>query len=381
MDNMNFETNNNSVFPEKDYKNKGKRRTAALLAAAILFSASAGYMAGSFGTKNAVLMEANAAEETIKVAGQPLSIPEIAQIALPSVVEITTEAKVTGMYMRQSVVSGAGSGVIISADGVILTNNHVIDGASKITVTLQNGESYEGKLTGSDSRSDLALIKIDATGLQPAEIGDSDKLVVGEAVVAVGNPLGRLGGTVTNGIISAMNREITIDSETFNLLQTNAAINPGNSGGGLFNEYGQLIGIVNAKSAGSDIEGLGFAIPINIAMKVVEDLETSGFVTGRPQAGISVVEIRDLGTAMRYGVQFLGLYVAEVNEGGPADLAGMKPGDCIISAAEQEVSNLSDFRRAMNKYHAGDEFQVVVLRGGRPVTLTLILEESKPAEA
>jgi serine protease Do len=203
---------------------------------------------------------------------QELTIPEIVALTADSVVEIYTETVVNDGRFGQYVTEGAGSGVIFSSDGYIVTNNHVIDGAQKITVRLRNGDEYEATLIGSDSKTDLAVLKIKETGLQSVVFGDSDKLVVGELVVAIGNPLGKLGGTVTEGIISALSREVSVDGKMMNLLQISAAVNPGNSGGGLFNSYGELIGIVNAKSSGSGIEGLGFAIPVNIVKAVIEDL-------------------------------------------------------------------------------------------------------------
>lgn len=216
-------------------------------------------------------------------------------------VEVTT--KTNSGYFGE-VATGAGSGVILTADGYIVTNHHVVDGGSAFTVRTRSGDTYEASLVGSDSQTDLAVLKIDAEGLTPAVLGDSDKLVVGETAVAIGNPLGELGGTVTSGIISALSREITTSAgATMELLQTNAAINPGNSGGGLFNSSGELIGIVNAKSVGEDIEGLGFAIPINTAKSVIEDLISDGYVRGRIDTGFTVVDLTDQATALQYGVR------------------------------------------------------------------------------
>ena len=209
-----------------------------------------------------------------------LSIPEIAALNSDSVVEIYTEFIVNGWRMTQYVSEGAGSGVVISKNGYIVTNNHVIDSANKITVQLNDGTEYEAELIGKDSRTDIAVIKIDASDLKPAVWGDSDGLVVGELAVAIGNPLGKLGGTVTDGIISALSRDIEIDGHMMNLLQTSAAVNPGNSGGGLFNGKGELIGVVNAKSTGSDIEGIGFAIPANLAKSIADELIKNGKVEG-----------------------------------------------------------------------------------------------------
>ena len=221
-------------------------------------------------------------------SGSSLNTEQVADLVSPSVVVITTEQVVYSQwswYGQNQVESGAGSGVIISSDGYILTCAHVVDGASTITVTIDD-KDYTATLVGEDTTSDIAVIKIDADGLTPATVGDSDSLKVGQSVMAVGNPLGELGGTVTGGMISALNRSVTIQgtssTNTMSLIQMDASVSPGNSGGGLFNMNGELIGIVNAKSSSSDAEGLGFAIPINDAIKVAEELLQNGYVTGRP---------------------------------------------------------------------------------------------------
>jgi len=200
-------------------------------------------------------------------SGTILSVVEIVEKVSASVVEITTEMNAGASYEETLVSKGAGSGVVISSDGYIVTNNHVIDGANEIFVRLSNGESYNAVLVGGDASTDLAVIKIEAKNLIAATYGNSSSLRTGELAVAIGNPLGRFGGTVTDGIISAVNREVTIDGEIMTLLQTNAAVNPGNSGGGLFNSYGELIGIIIAKTI--DGEGLGFAIPIDTVKRVI----------------------------------------------------------------------------------------------------------------
>ena len=321
---------------DEEPKKKGSGNTkviAAAMVCSIILSGAAGFGGGilasrftesesvqdtpssSISSSMAPSSPAEANTVNTTVSSGAMSIAEIAAATANSVVEITTESVVTGggFWVQQYVASGAGSGVILSEDGYIATNNHVIENATSVTVRLHNGESYEAQIIGADSEKDVALIKIDATGLTPAKIGDSDALVVGEDTVAVGNPLGQLGGTVTNGIVSALDREITIDGQTMNLLQTNAAINPGNSGGGLFNEKGELVGLVVAKSAGSDLEGLGFAIPINDVMEVVEQLKEFGYVTGKPYLGISLVDINTVQRAMQYGVNRAGVYVMEVD--------------------------------------------------------------------
>ena len=205
---------------------------------------------------------------------------EIVKKTADSVVEIATEGVVTGNFAQQYVTKGAGSGVIISADGYIITNHHVIEDAKTIKVTLRDGQtSYDATLIGSDEDNDIALLKVNAEGLTPATFGDSSSLAVGDYVVAIGNPLGTLGGTVTDGIISALAREVTIEGKNMTLLQTNAQISPGNSGGGLFNANGELVGVVNAKDSATEVEGIAFAIPINNVIDLIKDLQNYGYVS------------------------------------------------------------------------------------------------------
>lgn len=211
-------------------------------------------------------------EQTKSTSKATGDLSKVSEKCMESVVEIKTEQMSRNRFYGNLVSEGAGSGVIISENGYIVTNYHVIENAQKATVTLANGKEYEAEYIGGDKERDIAVLKIDANGLVVATLGDSDKLAVGEDVFAIGNPLGELGGTVTEGIISSTSREVSVEGNTMDLLQTSAAINPGNSGGGLFNMNGELIGIVNAKSSGSDIEGLGFAIPVNTAIKIVEQL-------------------------------------------------------------------------------------------------------------
>jgi len=315
--------------------------------------------------------------------GGALSVSEIAALASPSVVEISTEIVTRNDFFGQFVQSGAGSGVIFSEDGTIVTNAHVVDGASNITVRTKDGASYEATVVGTDSKTDVAVLKIEAAGLTPAILGDSDNLTVGEYAMAIGNPLGHLGGTVTDGIISALSREVTISGENMTLLQTNAAINPGNSGGGLFNEKGELIGIVNAKSSqnGSDtsIEGLGFAIPINTVKNSVQELLDYGYVRGRAALGVSLLDINDMQTAFQYRVSRMGVYVVEVTEGGASEKAGVKVGDNIIAIGDVAISSVANVKGQLNNYSVGDTIQVQVIRDGRTLTLDVTLDEYKPA--
>lgn len=303
---------------------------------------------------------------------QTKTIAQIAAAASPSVVEITTETVVTGSRMGQYVTQGAGSGVIISGDGYIVTNNHVIADSTKISVRLHDGTSYDTTLIGKDSHTDLAVIKINASGLTPASFGSSASLSVGEDAIAIGNPLGELGGTVTNGIISALDREIVIDGETMTLLQTNAAINPGNSGGGLFNSKGELVGIVNAKSAGEDVEGLGFAIPIDIARPVITELMANGYVSGRPSLGVTLVDISDSATAMRYRVSQLGVYVYQVDNN-----AQLQSGDLIKAVGTTAVNSSTEVKTAINAYKAGDTVSITIVRNGSQQSVSITLSELK----
>ena len=299
---------------------------------------------------------------------------EVAAKVKPTVVEITTEQTVNGSYFEQYVQSGAGSGVVITADGYIITNNHVVSGATKITVRLTSGDEYEATLIGTDSQEDVAVVKIDAKDLPYATLGDSSKLVVGDEVLAVGNPLGSLGGSVTNGIISALDREIIVSGQSMTLLQTNAAINPGNSGGGLFNMRGELVAVVNAKASGSDIEGLGFAIPINTAYKIASELMANGYVSGRPAIGISYIEIDDYMDLMRYRVNSYGIYVYDGGE------TGLKNGDRIVKFGDYEVSSSTTLKSALQSYKVGDTVNVTVVRAGKYEDISVTLIEDKPAE-
>lgn len=322
----------------------------------------------------------NVSQTSVKKEGSALSVSEVANLVSNSVVEISTESVANDMFMRQYVTEGAGSGVIISADGYIATNNHVIQGASKITVRLADGKEYEAKLIGTDAQTDVAVVKIEGVTLQPATLGDSSQLAVGDTAIAIGNPLGELGGTVTNGIISALDREIILENQTMTLLQTNAAINPGNSGGGLFNDQGELIGLVVAKSAGSNVEGLGFAIPANVVREVVDSIINVGYVQGRPVLGISVVSIDSAQMAYQYGVNRMGVYVAQLTEGTKAESSGLEVGDCIVAVDDVEITTSSDLTKILQSHKVGDEVKVTVSRNGKILTAQVELSESKPTQ-
>ena len=303
------------------------------------------------------------------------SMTAVAAKTVDTVVEIRTDYVVEGSFMQQYISQGAGSGVIITENGYIATNNHVIDEATKITVILRNGEEYDAALVGTDEKTDLAVVKIEKTGLPVATIGNSDKLEVAEAVLAIGNPLGELGGSVSNGIISALSRKIMVENQEMTLLQTTAAVNPGNSGGGLFNMSGELIGIVNAKSSGEDIEGIGFAIPSNIAKPVIEDIIKFGYVKGRVLLGVTTIDILDKNTAMQYRVDRLGVYVYSVGKGSDAEKAGLKSGDLLLSLDGVEIENQDQFSSLIQNHSVGDTISITVYRQGKDVTLSVTLTE------
>ena len=303
-----------------------------------------------------------------------LSVAQVAAVAADTVVEINTQTVVSS-FMQESIAEGAGSGVIVDGEeGYIITNDHVIDGATQIVVTLRSGSKYEAELVGTDALTDIAVLRIrPEEPLTAATLGDSGSLQVGEIAVAIGNPLGQLGGSVTEGIISALDREIAVEGEVMTVLQTSAAINSGNSGGGLFNGKGQLIGIVNAKSSGLGVEGLGFAIPINTAYQVAQQLVEYGHVPGRVDMGFTLVDIQDPYTARSYRVDYLGVYVGSVTRSG----LSVYPGDLILAVEGESVADAQAFKAAMQPYSVGDTVTLTVYRSGRRgnVTVTLYQQE------
>ena len=382
--------------PKKKKKFNGKHvaRSAVALVLAAAMGFAGGFVGAKFGGSGKVVIQqvapsstadsASGSDSSITAAsssGSSLTTEQVADLVSPSVVVITTEQVVYSQwswYGQNQVESGAGSGVIISSDGYILTCAHVVDGASTITVTIGD-KDYTATLVGEDTTSDIAVIKIDADGLTPATVGNSDSLKVGQSVMAVGNPLGELGGTVTGGMISALNRSVTIQGSssvnTMSLIQMDASVSPGNSGGGLFNMNGELIGLVNAKSSSSDAEGLGFAIPINDAIKVAQELLENGYVTGRPYLGITYLAVTDAQTASQLGVNAYGVYVVEVVKGGPAEKAGLQAGDRIVSVDGTEIASKDDLGTLMQKHAAGDTLSITIARDGQMQTVNVTLGE------
>ena len=307
--------------------------------------------------------------------GSGLTVAEAAAKAAPSTVEIQTEItqQSYGMFGGTYTTNAAGSGVIISKDGYIVTNNHVIDGAQKITVKTSDGTEYDAKLVGTDAKSDIAVLKVDANDLTPATLGDSSKISVGDTAIAIGNPLGTLGGTVTDGIISATSRELVVNNESMKLIQTNATINSGNSGGGLFDGNGNLIGIVQSKdsgtsSSGATIEGIGFAIPVNDAMEVAEQLIKNGKVKDRATLGVYLQTL-----TTQQGNYTPGVYVTNVIDGSGAQAAGLKAYDKIVGADGKEVSSYPDLSAILKTKKPGDTIDLTIDRDGNQIQVTVTL--------
>ena len=312
---------------------------------------------------------------------RPLTVTEVANRVGPTVVGITAEgiSNTTSIFgIMQQPFSSSGTGFIISTDGYIVTNHHVVDGATKVTVILDNDKEYEAKIIGSDAQTDLAVLKIEETGLTPAVLGNSSDVQVGELAVAIGNPLGQtLSGTVTAGIISATNREVTLEGTEYTLLQIDAAINSGNSGGPLANAYGEIIGINNAKIASSGIEGLGFAIPSDIAKPVIEDLIAVGYVRGRPLIGINARNITE--EMSEYYDLPVGVYVVSIVEFSPAENAGLRIGDVITECDGKKVTTVDELNKIRDTHKSGDELILTLIRNGETLKIPVILGEDRPA--
>jgi len=276
-------------------------------------------------------------------------------------------------YSVASTATGAGSGVIISADGYIVTNNHVIEGADKIIITTTENEEYEAVLVGSDDLTDIALLKVEAKDLPFAVIGNSDNLKRGQTAIVIGNPLGTLSGTVTVGVVSGLDRNITMsDGDTMNLLQIDAAINPGNSGGGMFNDKGELVGIIVAKNTATEIEGLGFAIPVTDILSILDELMENGYVSGRPAIGITTIEVNNAMDAMMYRVNYLGVYVGSVAN---PETNPLQAGDYIISIDGTEITSNTQVADALTDKQAGDVLTMEILRSNEKLTIEVTLVE------
>ena len=306
-----------------------------------------------------------------------MSAAEVYASNVGSTVGITTSIT-TNFWGYTTTSAASGSGFIISEDGYILTNHHVIEDSNAITVATFDGDTYEAKLIGYDESNDIAVLKVEAEDLVPVILGDSDNMNVGDTVVAIGNPLGELTFSLTSGAVSAMNREVTLSSTvTMDLIQTDCAINSGNSGGALFNLYGEVVGITNAKYSSSSgetsIDNIGFAIPINDIMPIVESIIEKGYIS-KPYIGVSVYDVS--AEAQLYGIP-VGAAVQSVTEGSPAQAAGLQPNDVITAVNGREITGSSDLVSAVGECRVGDELTLTVYRKGAYVELKLTVAEQK----
>lgn len=421
--NFNFDTNSNLEYPTQTYyteiivpSKKGKGRKLAtyislvlvtslvtsLAVGGILYNkfskevstfkqtALAASTSGVISSEDKLLSTSDSIKATSLLSGSSgsLTVAQIAKKVGPSIVGIKMSVKSN----RQAYIFGSssgssdseGSGIIISSDGYIMTNYHVVQyadpkngaGSTTLTVYLPDKREATAKFIGGDSDNDLAVIKVELSDLPVAELGDSSKIEVGDPAVAIGNPLGmEFAGSVTYGVISALNRQITTDNYSMSLIQTDAAINPGNSGGALVNSKGQVIGINSAKISESGVEGLGFAIPMNTAKPIIDQLKTFGYIKGRPLIGISAQDVSESISQM-YGIP-VGVYITAVAEGGAADKAGIQKGDVLIKLAGTKVKTMSDIDNVKKKYKAGDTVDAVVSRNNNLISVKLTFTEDK----
>ena len=367
---------------EKKYVTKGAL-IACMILTMILSSLLGAFISGAYFSKTSSDGRAQRNDSELSqldlgdATGSDLTVSQIVDKNENAVVEILMSGTQQNMWGQMQLVQGAGSGVIIKEDGYIATNYHVVQGANKVEVTLHNGDSYVAQIIGSDPSNDIAVIKIDAKGLTTATIGDSSTVDVGDLAVAIGNPLGQLGGTATTGLISALDRTLDVEGTTLTLMQTDAAINGGNSGGGLFNSKGELIGIVESKASAVGVEGLAFALPINTVAPIINDFIENGGNTqvadGIPAVGVVISDVSEE-NAQYYGLESAGVYIAQVT-GENAMKAGFQEGDRIVSFNGSQISNSSEFITLVRKCKVGDTVTVVVSRSGQQIEIKTVLEE------
>ena len=305
--------------------------------------------------------------------GSNISINSIYETYKNAVVGVTSEGITYNEYGQASKTASSGTGFIISSDGYIITNNHVVEGANGVSVTLYDAQNYDAKIIGTDAKNDVALLKIEVKDLNTVKLGNSNNISVGETVIAIGHPLGELTYTVTSGIVSAENREVRESETSINMFQTDLAINPGNSGGPVFNLKGEVVGISTAKYSASSIEGIGFAIPINDAISVATQLKENGYVSGRPYMGVSVINVDSSAVT---GIS-AGVYVSAIKTGSSSDIAGIQKGDIITSLDNTLIKSTTDLMSALRKFKAGDTTKITVNRSGQELNLVNTFDEEK----
>ena len=383
MDNMyneNYQPDNSGASAPAG----GKKKTTVLVAVGLVLALLMGILGSAignslFGKGSTTIYEGQRESSVIDVAkvdtGKLMTPAEVYAANVNSTVGITTSVT-TNFWGFHTTSAASGSGFILTGDGYVLTNYHVIESSNSISVTLYDGKSYDAVLIGYDESSDIAVLKIDADGLTPVVLGDSDNLNVGDSVVAIGNPLGELTFSLTSGAVSALNREITLsNSVTMNLIQTDCAINSGNSGGALFNLYGEVIGITNAKYSGSgsgaSIDNIGFAIPINHVRGIVESIIENGYVA-KPYIGVTVSDVSE--ETMGYGLP-AGAAVKAVSEDSPAEKAGLQVNDIITAVNGKEISGRTGLSEAVSAASVGDTLTLTVYRQGNTISVDVTVGE------
>ena len=375
---------NTPAQPKKHHRGIG--RVVALILSCAVISAACGFggailAQNGSSTGKTTVQQSNRTATTVnvkKVDGQTLMSPaEVYASTVNSVVSINCSAVSTNIFGQQTESASSGSGFIYTADGYIVTNQHVIANASSINVTLYNGDTYPATLVGSDSDYDVAVLKIDAKDLPAVTLGNSTDVNVGDTVMAIGNPLGELTFSMSSGIVSCVNRAINVEGTPFNMIQVDASINPGNSGGPLMNLYGEVVGIVSAKYssyADTTVEGPGFAIPINDVQSIISDIMENGSVTDKAYMAITAGTMTQQ-MAAQYKINATeGVFVYSVEDGGAGDKAGLKLGDVITKLNDTQITSMEDLSAAKKGFKAGDTVTLTVLRDGQEITTQLTFD-------
>ena len=375
--------------PEVPRKQGFFHRTAVKVTALILACAVAGGLAGwggaaiakSSGTEKTAIQQSDRQPVSVQVKtvdGQTKMEPaEVYASVVNSAVSINCSATSTNIFGQQTQTASSGSGFIITEDGYVVTNYHVISGASSVQVTLYNGDTYDAAVIGGDSDYDVAVLKIDASGLQPVTLGESADVNVGDTVLAIGNPLGELTFSMSQGIVSSCDRAINVDGTPFNMIQVDCSINPGNSGGPLVNLYGEVVGIVSAKYSSyssTTVEGLGFAIPISDVRSIITDIMENGAVTDKAYMAITAGTMTEQ-MAAQYSIDVTqGVFVYSVVSGGAGDKAGLRLGDVITKMGDKTLTSRQDLSAAMKGYRAGDTVTLTVYRNGQYIETELTFD-------
>lgn len=374
--------------PESPKKQGFFHRTAVKVTALILACAVAGGLAGWGGaaiagssTSRTAIQQSSRQPVSVQVQnedGQTKMEPaEVYASVVNSAVSINCSATSTNIFGQQTQTASSGSGFIITEDGYVVTNYHVVSGASSVEVTLYNGDTYDATVIGGDSDYDVAVLKINASGLQPVTLGESADVNVGDTVLAIGNPLGELTFSMSQGIVSSCDRAINVDGTPFNMIQVDCSINPGNSGGPLVNLYGEVVGIVSAKYStysSTTVEGLGFAIPISDVRSIITDIMENGAVTDKAYMAITAGTMNEQ-MAAQFNIDVTeGVFVYSVVEGGAGDKAGLRLGDVITKMGDKTLTSRQDLSAAMKGYRAGDTVTLTVYRGGQYIEVELTFD-------